>query len=405
MRRVRPRHVAAAPGGIATPAGTMHDSLNFVGLLVIAIVAVAAPMLAELVPRGLLPPVVLEVVAGIIVGPQVLGWLHLDLPVDVLSFMGLGFLLFLAGMELTPSSLWNRPARLGMVAYVVALAVAFPLAFVLRGAGAHGDIRLLAIVLTSTSVGVVVPVLRDAGESASSFGQTVLVTATIGEFASLLLFTVLFSADPKSTPVQILYVLGLAASGVVAVVVIRWWWGTRWFRGSLDRLDETTSQLRVRSAFVLLLLFAALVNGFGLSAVLGAFIAGVVLRVASRHTTEVTQERYLAKLSAIGFGFLIPVFFIATGARLDIRGVLHHEKTLLLVPLIVVGMAIARGLTSALLLRKELTTRGLVAASVFPDYDALPGLTQALLDAGFSPGDAGKILGGNYTRVFAACLG
>ena len=194
-------------------------SLDLLGLLIIAIAAVAAPLLAELVPNGLMPPVVLEVLAGVVLGPQVLGWLHVDSSVELLSLLGLGFLLFLAGMELTPSSLWNRQARIGMAAFVIAVALAFPLALVLRAAGADGDIRILALALTSTSLGVVVPILRDAGEASSHFGQTVLVTASIGEFASLLLLTVLFSADPKSTPVQILYVIGLAVSGLLVILL------------------------------------------------------------------------------------------------------------------------------------------------------------------------------------------
>lgn len=341
------------------------SGISYLGLLIIAIAALGAPMLAELVPRGLLPPVVLEVVAGIILGPQVTGWLHIDLPVEILSVMGLGFLLFLAGMELTPSSLWNRQARLGMVAFVLATALSFPLALGLKAAGAHGDLRILAIALTSTSLGVLVPVLRDAGEAGTGFGQTVLATATIGEFASLLLFTVLFSADPKSTPIQVLYVVGLAVSGFVAIVVVKWWWGSNWFKGALTRLDETTSQLRVRAAFVLLLLFSTLVSGFGLTSVLGTFVAGIVLRVANESTPSVVQERYLAKLSAIGFGFVVPIFFIVTGAQLDIRAVVTSERTLLLVPLFLIGMVVARGLTSMLLLRGELTARGTLAAGAF----------------------------------------
>jgi Kef-type K+ transport system membrane component KefB len=340
-------------------------SLNFIGLLTVALVAVGAPLVAELIPRRLVPPVVLEVVAGIVLGPQVLGWLKVDGPIRILSLMGLGFVLFLAGMELTPRSLWNRSARLGLLAYAVAVAVAFPMALVIKAAGAHGDLRILALALTSTSLGVVAPVVRDAGQSGSPFGQSTLVAASIGEFASLLMFTILFSADPESTPVQVLYVALLGLIGAVAIVVIRWWWGSGWFRASLERLDETTSQLRVRSAFVLLLLFAALVSEFGLSSLLGAFVAGIVLRVANRDATEAVQERYLAKLSAIGFGFLVPVFFIATGAELDIRGVVDHAQTALLVLVILAGLVLARGLTSATLLGWELPRRGALALGAF----------------------------------------
>jgi Kef-type K+ transport system membrane component KefB len=336
-------------------------TLNFVGLLIIAVIAVAGPLLAELVPGRVLPPVVIEVVGGIVVGPQVLGWVHVDVPITVLSFMGLGFLLFLAGLELEPDSLWSRQSRAAMVAFVVTLAFAFPLAAVLKVAGADADVRILALALTSTSLGVVAPILRDGGESTSPFGQNVLIAASIGEFASLILLTVLFSADPKSTPVQILYVVGMVASAAVAVVVITRWWGSRWFNNALHRLDETTSQLRVRAAFVLLLVFAALADRFGVDAVLGTFVAGIVLRVAN-HDTGPAKERFTAKLHAIGFGFLVPVFFIATGVQLDVRAMFHDVHTLLLVPLFLVGMAVARGLPSVALFRRRFRPKAAVAA-------------------------------------------
>jgi Kef-type K+ transport system membrane component KefB len=326
-------------------------SLNFVGLLIVAVIAVAAPLLAELVPGRVLPPVVVEVVAGVLVGPQVLGWVHIDVPITVLSFMGLGFVLFLAGLELEPDSLWSRQSRAAMVAFGVTLAIAFPLAAILKVAGAGADLRILALALTSTSLGVVVPILRDSGESTSPFGQAVLVAASIGEFASLVLLTVLFSADPKSTPVQIIYVVGMVASAAVAVVIVTRWWGSRWFTDALHRLDETTSQLRVRAAFVLLLVFAALADRFGVDAVLGAFVAGIVLRVANRDTGP-AKERFTAKLHAIGFGFLVPIFFISTGMKLDVRAMFADAHTLLLVPLFLVGMAVARGVPSLVLFRQ-----------------------------------------------------
>ena len=338
-------------------------SLNFVGLLIVAVIAVAAPLLAELVPGRVLPPVVVEVVAGVLVGPQVLGWVHVDVPITVLSFMGLGFVLFLAGLELEPDSLWSRQSRAAMVAFGVTLAIAFPLAAILKVAGAGADLRILALALTSTSLGVVVPILRDSGESTSPFGQSVLVAASIGEFASLVLLTVLFSADPKSTPVQIVYVVGMVASAAVAVVIVTRWWGSRWFTDALHRLDETTSQLRVRAAFVLLLVFAALADRFGVDAVLGAFVAGIVLRVANRDTGP-AKERFTAKLHAIGFGFLVPIFFITTGMKLDVRAMFADVHTLLLVPLFLVGMAVARGVPSLVLFRQFRRPAAVAAAAL-----------------------------------------
>ncbi len=340
-------------------------TLSYSGLLLVAVAAVAAPLLAEFVPRHVIPPVVIEVLAGVVLGPQVAGWLHVDVPVEVLSLFGLGFLLFLAGMELTPRSLLGSSARLGIVAFVAATVVSYPIAYLIRVVAGGGDLRMLAIVLTSTSLGVVVPVLRDAKETGSSFGQKVIVTASIGEFAALLVFTIMFSADPKSTPQQVLYVLGLAASGLLAIGLIKWWWGSKWFRRYLDDLDETSSQLRVRATFVLILILTTLVSGFGLTAVLGSFVAGIVVRVANRDLSPDLQERYLSKLNAIGFGFLVPVFFVVTGAQLDIRAVFEDSRDLLLVLVFLVGMVVTRGLTATALFWRSTPGRRSVALGAF----------------------------------------
>ncbi len=338
---------------------------NYLEPFIVALVAMCAPLIAELVPFGVLPPVVLEVLGGVVLGPQVLGVVHIDEPVSVLSFAGLGFLLFLAGMELLPGSLVSRQARTAFLIYGIALVAAFPLALGLKAAGAHGDLRILALALTSTSLGVLVPVLRDARASTTGFGQTVLVTASVGEFASLALLTVLFSADPKSTPVQVVYVVGLAVAGVLATLLFRWWWRSPWFTERMDRLADTMAQLRVRTTMVLLLGFASLVTGFGLDAVLGAFVAGIVLRAAMRDMDPGVEERFVSKLNAIGFGFLIPFFFVATGIRLDVGALEHDPATVALVPLFLAAMVVARGVTTAVVLRGRLTLRGTLANGAF----------------------------------------
>lgn len=368
----------------------------------VSLVALAAPLLAQLVPFGLLPPVVLEVIGGLVLGPQVLGVVHLGGAIDVLSFAGLGFVLFLAGMELFPGSLVNRQARTSFLLYGVALVVSFPLALGLRAAGAHGDLRILALAVTSTSLGVLVPVLRDARAAASPFGQTVLVNASVGEFASLVIFTVLFSADPKSTVVQVSFVVGLAVCGLLAAVVFRWWWGLPWFKEHMDQLSDTTAQLRVRTTMVLLLGFAAMVTGFGLDAVLGAFVAGLVLRSAIRDMDPGVEERFMAKLNAIGFGFVIPFFFVATGINLDVRALEHSASTLALVPLFLLAMVVARGLSCAVLLRGQLSLRGTLAngafqatSLTFPVIAATIGQSLHFL----SPGTAAALIGAGLLSV------
>ena len=360
-------------------------TFDFTGLLVVAAVAFVAPLLAGLVPGRLLPAVVLEVLLGLAVGPQGLGWVKPQGAVELLYFMGLGFLLFLAGQDIDPKHFSDPMVRVTSTAYVISLALAFPFALGLTSlATGSADLRLVALCLTSSSLGIVVPVVRDAGEINSDFGQLTVMAATVGEFASLLLLTILFSADAKSTPEQILYVgiMGVAAA-ITGLGLYALWRSGRMAR-VLSALDDTASQLRVRGAFVILLIFAGLAHGFGVDSLLGAFVAGVVLRLADRDDRP-NIEIFQAKLDAIGFGFLIPVFFVVTGAQFNVDALFSHASALELVPLLVVSFLIVRG-APALLYRSRLGTRPAVAVGflqaatlTFPVVVAEIGLSLDLL--------------------------
>ena len=214
------------------------------------------------------------------------------------------------------------------------------------------DLRLLALSLTSSSLGILVPVVRDAGEINTNFGQLTVMAGTMGEFASLLLLTILFSADAKTTEEQLVYVgiLAVAAFGTGFGLYLLWRTGR--MSRVLSALDDTTSQLRVRGAFVVLLIFAGLAHGFGVDSLLGAFVAGVVLRAADRDDRP-NVEVFKAKLDAIGFGFLIPVFFVATGVQFNVDALFSHTSALELVPLLVVAILIVRGGPALFLYRSQ----------------------------------------------------
>ncbi len=337
-------------------------TFDFTGLLVVAVVAFLAPLAASLVPRRLVPAVVLEVLLGVAVGPQGLGWVEPRGAVELLYLMGLGFLLFLAGQDIDPAHFRDPMLRLTGSAYLVSLALAFPVALGLIAVSSGADLRLIALSLTSSSLGIVVPVIRDAGEVKSDFGQLTVMAGTVGEFASLLLLTVLFSADAKSTPEQILYVVIMGAAAAAAGLGLYALWRTGRMRRVLGELDDSASQLRVRGAFVVLLIFAGLAHGFGVDSLLGAFVAGVVLRLADRDDRP-NIDVFHAKLDAIGFGFLIPVFFVATGVQFNVHALFSNASALELVPLLVVAMVVVRG-GPALLYRSRLGTRSAIAVGL-----------------------------------------
>jgi Kef-type K+ transport system membrane component KefB len=336
--------------------------IQFGGLLVIAAAAVIAPLLARLMSRRFLPPVVVEVLIGVLVGPQALGLVRPTGAVEVLYLLGFGFLLFLAGQEVEPRRFRGPSFRLAGLNFIVCLGLAALATLALRLLAPGADFRLLALALTATSVGVVVPVLRDAGEISTDFGQLVIMAGSVGEFGALLLLTILFSADPEPTAVQVLYVAVLGAVAIAGSFLLRRLWQSGWLGRVLRETDENTSQLRIRGAFLILLIFVALARKFGVDSLLGAFIAGIVLGFADSDDRP-TQARYQGKLRAIGYGFLVPVFFIVTGVQFDVRSLFASASSLALLPALLVAILLARA-APALMYRRRVGTRPALAAGL-----------------------------------------
>ena len=246
--------------------------------------------------------------------------------------------------------------------------------------------RLLALALTASTLGVMVPILRDAEVIDTEFGQLAIMAGSVGEFGALILLTILFSAQPEPTWEQVAYVAVLGAASFAGAYGLRRLWRSPYLRRAFLATDQSTSQLRVRGGFVVLLVFSALAHRFGVDALLGAFVGGVVLNVADSDDRP-TQERYQGKLHAIGYGFLVPVFFIVTGVTFDVRALFASTSSLALVPAIVVAILLARGLP-ALVYRRKLGTRPALAAGflqattlTFPVVVAEVGQSLNLLSA------------------------
>lgn len=314
------------------------------GVLVALTIAFVAPLIARAVPRFRFPAVALEIILGIVVGPSVLGWVEMDAPLTVLGDIGLAFLLFLGGLEIDLASLRGRTVRISRswgLTCLIAVAVGGVLALL-----DHGDHAvILAIAISSTSLGLVVPVLRDVGANRGSFGQTVLAASSVAEFGSLLLLSIFFSTSGDSVPTQ-LVLLGVfaAALAIIGLSLAKVDRGTR-LLSVLDELADTASQLRVRFLMVVLFAFVTIATDLGFEAILGSFAAGVLLRFGDRdHRLDEAKLRY--KIDGIGYGFLVPIFFVTSGIKVDVSALLDSPKHLALVPLLVLGMLAARGLAS-----------------------------------------------------------
>src|ERR671919_1419941 len=191
---------------------------SFTNLLIVMAVAFSAPLLLGLFPRLQLPSVVLEIVAGIVIGPSVLGLAEVDETVQVVALLGLGFVLFLAGLEIELDKLRGPVLRLTALAFALSFGIALIVSLGLKAGGLVDTPLLVAIVLCATSLGVLVPVLKDAGEISSTFGQLIIAAASIADFGAIILLSVLFSGEGGTGSTLVLLGSVFALAGVVFVV-------------------------------------------------------------------------------------------------------------------------------------------------------------------------------------------
>jgi Kef-type K+ transport system membrane component KefB len=340
------------------------DAPSFDGLLLVATVAFLAPFLLGLAPGLRLPSIVVEIVAGIVLGPSVLGLVELDTTIEVLSLVGLAFILFLSGLEIDFAQLRGRPVRLAGVAWALSFAVALAVGLGLGAAGLVDSPVLVAIVLCATSLGVVVAVLKDAGEVASPFGQLVIAAGSIADFGAIILLSLLFSGE-GGVGATLLLLGGLLGVALAVFVAVRGAGRSGAVMRDLMRLQDTTAQIRVRGAVLLMIGFVALAETLGLEAILGAFAAGAILSLVDRDRA-MTHPEFRRKLEAIGFGFVIPVFFVASGLNFDLDALLDEPSNLAMVPVFLAALVVVRALPALLY-------RGLVGGR----RSAVAGLLQA----------------------------
>lgn len=338
------------------------DAPGFTNLLIVVAVAFAVPFTLGLLPRVGLPAVVLELVLGIVIGPAVLGWVEIDETISVVALIGLVFLLFLAGLEIEFEHLRGRTLKLTGVAWIASFAIAVAIAYALKAGGLVQTPLLVAVILSATSLGVIIPVLKDAGEIATPFGQLVVAAGTIADFGAIILLSILFTGEGGTTA-TLLLIAALLGMAFVLYLVVTGAERSRRVSADLQRLQDTTAQIRVRGAVVVLIAFAALAESLGLEVILGAFAAGAVL-------TLVDRDRYMThpllrdKLTAMGFGFFIPVFFVTSGVRFDLDALLGSMAALVKVPVFLLALLAIRGLP-ALAYRAAIGARRSAVAALF----------------------------------------
>ena len=298
---------------------------DFISLFTAALVAATAPIIAKLVPRGLVPETVILLLAGALLGPYMAGVIELTDSIDMLSELVLAFLFLLAGYEINPKSLSGTQGKKGLATWFISMAIALVLVLLSPSLSvSHIDGLAVAIALTTTALGTLMPIIKERDLEGTPVGEGILSFGTWGELCPVLAMALLLSSRSKWQTLLILAIF-VAICVIMAIVPAKARRGGHRIHQFLMHKRNTTSQTFVRVTVVLLIGLVTVSAVFSLDIVLGAFAAGFVLR----YIIPEGDHELESKLDAIGYGFLIPVFFVVSGAKIDLAGV--GENPLLLV--------------------------------------------------------------------------
>jgi Kef-type K+ transport system membrane component KefB len=350
------------------------DSGSF--FAIVAVSAIAAVTVAT-VPKRFAPPVVvIELMLGILIGPEILGLAHSDDFVEFFANLGLGMLFFFAGYEIDFHRIKGKPMELGAAGWLLSVILAYGLGGLLAAAGVVVSFLYTGSAMATTAIGTLIPILRDNGELKTRFGTHLLAAGGAGEFGPILLVTIVLStANPFREGAILLLFVALALA--LALVSVRYAW-----RGwpALERTFEASSQLAVRVTVVLVFGLVLLAGKLGLDILLGGFVAGMITRLALQgHELQVFES----KLTAVGFGFFVPFFFVTSGIEFDLAALGSAEaiaKLFLFLGLFLV----VRGVPALLLYRHVLAARDRMALAFYcaTELPLVVAITTIAIDAG-----------------------
>lgn len=352
------------------------DTTSF--LVIVATAALAGVIATAIEPRFAIPVVVVELLLGIVIGPQVLDIADIDSSTDFFSNLGLGMLFFFAGYEIDFGRIRGSPMARAGAGWLLSLGVAYGLAGALFAANVIVSDVYTGSAMATTAIGTLIPILRDAGELRTRFGTYLLAAGASGEFGPILLLTLILSTKHPlhEAVILIAFIILAVFTGIFAVRSAWRGWPL------LERTFEASSQLAVRLAVVLIFGLVALATKLGLDLLLGGFVAGMIIRQALRgHELGVFES----KLLAVGYGFLIPFFFVTSGMGFNLNVLIHDPTALLKLPLFALLFLVIRGVPALLLYRDKFDFRDRVALGTFC-ATALP-LVVAITTVAMSRGE------------------
>jgi Kef-type K+ transport system membrane component KefB len=343
--------------GRGSELATVVDLAPGTFLAIVGCSALAGTLAALAAGRDIpLPVVVLELVGGILIGPQVIG-LHVSDFIAFFSDLGLGLLFFFAGYEIDLERIRGRPLLLGLAGWIVSLLLAYTVGGLLSLAGVVLSLLYTGSAMATTAIGTLIPMLADAGELRTRFGTYLLAAGAVGEFGPILLLTLILSTE--STIHNALILIAFIVMAVaVAVLAVR---SSQRTMPVLERTMETSSQLAVRLIVVLVFALALLAFELGLDLLLGGFAAGLITR---QTLAGGELPAFDAKLKAVAFGVFVPFFFVVSGMKLDVEALFASVSGVLKMLMFVLLFLLVRGTPALLLYRTALDRRERIALAL-----------------------------------------
>jgi len=372
------------------------ESAALSALAAIAACAVLAPLLAEATRRARIPRVIYEILLGVIVGPQLLGWVHSEPVVDGFAELGLAFLIFLAGFEIDVQRVRGAPIKKATIGFGVSLVLGLGSGAVLAWSGFTMGQLIVGLAITTTALGTLLPILQDNDAVSSELGTYTLAIGTLGEFGPIVAVALLLTGDNPGHTAALLALFAALSVGAASLA----------FRSHPPRALalmrkhlHSTAQLPIRVVVLLLVSLLWVASSLGLDVLLGAFVAGVILRL---FTVGEDTHAMDSKLEGIAYGFFIPLFFIVSGTRFDVRSLVEDPSIALRVPIYLGLFLFVRGLPTLLLHGNDLPRRSVWALSLLASTQ-LPlvvVITEIGLRSGrMRPSDASALVGAALLSV------
>ncbi|EOB0674058.1 TPA: monovalent cation:proton antiporter family protein [Staphylococcus aureus] len=321
--------------------------MEFLSLVIVVLAAFLTPIIVNRLNINFLPVVVAEILMGIVIGNSFLNIVERDSILNILSTLGFIFLMFLSGLEIDFKAFKkDKCARQGqnddessipghlnlaLTVFAFIMIISILLAYVFKWLGLVDDVLLMVIIISTISLGVVVPTLKEMNIMRTTIGQFILLVAVLADLVTMILLTVYGAINGQGG--STIWLIGI----LVVFTAISYILGVQFKRMSfLQKLMDGTTQIGIRAVFALIILLVALAEGVGAENILGAFLAGVVVSLLN------PDEEMVEKLDSFGYGFFIPIFFIMVGVDLNIPSLIKEPKLLIIIPILIVAFIISK---------------------------------------------------------------